>query len=179
MSNLYTYNNQLLSYGNGLLQESSGGGGATLPVTTNLLKGDGAGGALAAVPSTDYVIPSALSGKANLSGGNTFNDNQQFNGLIYLEGSTPFCMSRTGKIGLRATNNNDENLGQINISNAWYDANHYGCQMNAKNKATGKYNALRVSHNGVEYFDENDTAHQVAMVSDITTAIQGAIEGAY
>lgn len=33
---------------------------AAIPETTNLLKGDGSGGAAAAIPGTDYVIPSAL-----------------------------------------------------------------------------------------------------------------------
>ena len=32
------------------------GGGTTLPSTTNLLKGDGNGGAVAAVPGTDYLV---------------------------------------------------------------------------------------------------------------------------
>lgn len=32
-----------------------GGGGASLPETTNLIKGDGAGGAVAATPGTDYL----------------------------------------------------------------------------------------------------------------------------
>lgn len=36
------------------------GGGTDLPTTSNLLKGDGAGGAAAAVPGTDYAVPSAI-----------------------------------------------------------------------------------------------------------------------
>ena len=34
------------------------GGGAELPATTNLFKGDGSGGAVEAVPGTDYLTPS-------------------------------------------------------------------------------------------------------------------------
>lgn len=44
-------------------QPSGGGGGADLPATTSMLKGDGSGGAAAAVAGTDYLAPSALSGK--------------------------------------------------------------------------------------------------------------------
>lgn len=39
------------------------GGGADLPETTNLLKGDGAGGASAATPGTDYATPEQVNAK--------------------------------------------------------------------------------------------------------------------
>lgn len=48
-----------------------GGGGASLPSTVNLFKGNNAGGALAATPAVDYLVPSQLgaaSGVAPLDG---------------------------------------------------------------------------------------------------------------
>lgn len=97
-------------------------------------------------------------GAEQIAGIKTFLDN------MYLEGLTPFVLSRSGKIGLRASNQQNENLGQINISNAWYgNGDKYGAQMTASSMKNGErvYDAIRVSSDGPQYFDEDDVPHQI------------------
>jgi hypothetical protein len=47
--------------------QSGSSGGATLPSTTNLLKGDNAGGALAAAPGTDYPTVASVTSAASVA----------------------------------------------------------------------------------------------------------------
>lgn len=89
-------------------------------------------------------------------------------GTLYSNASTPLFIGYNGKVGMRAiVEGQSGHKGQINISNAWYDSQHYGAQMSAKNDETGKYNAIRVSHNGPQYEDENEVMHNIALTSDI------------
>ena len=89
-------------------------------------------------------------------------------GTLYSKADTPLFIGYNGKVGMRAVVEGDSgHKGQINISNAWYDSQHYGAQMSAKNDETGKYNAIRVSHNGPQYEDENEVMHDIALTSDI------------
>lgn len=83
-------------------------------------------------------------------------------GILYTEASTPLFIGKNGKVGMRASSDTKNNVGQINVSNAWYgNGNQWGSQISAYNGETDKYNELRVSHNGVEYNDESGVAHQV------------------
>lgn len=73
-------------------------------------------------------------------------------GILYTTASTPLLIGKNGKIGLRAATADKSNVGQINISNAWYgNGNQYGSQISAYNGDADAYNELRVSHNGLEY----------------------------
>ena len=118
-------------------------------------------------------LASGLEEKANLSGGNTFSGNQIFNDLVYLEGSTPFFMSKQGKIGMRATNAANENLGQINISNSFdgFDPSQYGLNLNVLNGLTNKRNTLRLSHEGVKFKGEDDVWHNIALEDEVAAAL--------
>lgn len=83
-------------------------------------------------------------------------------GILYTTAPTPFLIGKNGKVGLRAATDENNNVGQINISNAWYtDGDQWGAQMSALNGKTGKRNGLRVSHNGLEYEDEDEVVHKV------------------
>ena len=105
----------------------------------------------------------ALNGKLSLSGGT-------LTGTLYSKAATPLYIGYNGKVGMRAVVEGDSNhKGQMNISNAWYDSQHYGAQMSARNDATGKYNAIRVSHDGPQYFDEDDNPHDIALKEEIPT----------
>ena len=71
--------------------------------------------------------------------------------------STPFLIGKNEKIGMRASNNSNSNLGQINISNSWWDTgNQWGAQMSAYDGNANKYNQLRMSHEGLQYIIYNN-----------------------
>lgn len=85
-------------------------------------------------------------------------------GTLYTSASTPIFIGADGKIGMRAKSDDlgVNNVGQINVSNAWWDTgNQWGAQMSGYNGETGKYNQLRVSHDGLEYIGEDDVSHQI------------------
>lgn len=86
----------------------------------------------------------------------------ELTGILYTSASTPLLIGKNGKVGMRAATADNSNVGQINVSNSWYaDGNQWGAQMSALNGKTNRRNSLRVSHNGVEYEDENEITHQV------------------
>lgn len=116
-------------------------------------------------------------------------DGGTMKGILYTEASTPLFIGKNGKVGMRAATADNVNVGQINISNAWYDnGNQWGSQISAYNGATGKYNELRVSHDGIEYRAESDTPYQVLHEGNILDyaeekgaaqqAIQNLVNGA-
>ena len=91
-------------------------------------------------------------------------------GILYTTASTPLLIGKNGKVGLRAATEEKNNVGQINISNAWYgNGDQWGAQISAYNGQTGKYNELRVSHDGIEYNDEDDVAHKVLHDGNISS----------
>lgn len=105
----------------------------------------------------------ALNGKLSLSGGT-------LTGTLYSKAATPLYIGYNGKVGMRAVVEGDSaHKGQMNISSAWYDSQHYGAQMSARNEVTGKYNAIRISHDGPQYFDEDDAPHDIALKEEIPT----------
>ena len=86
----------------------------------------------------------------------------ELTGILYTSASTPLFISKNGKVGMRAATADNNNVGQINVSNSWYpDGDQWGAQMSVLNGKTGKRNGFRVSHNGMEYEDENEVVHQV------------------
>lgn len=94
------------------------------------------------------------------------------NGILYTEASTPFFIGRNGKVGMRAATTDKVNVGQINISNAWYDnGNQYGSQISAYNGAEDAYNELRVSHNGLEYNCQDGNTYKVLHEGNCTTNV--------
>ena len=83
-------------------------------------------------------------------------------GILYTSASTPLLIGVNGKVGMRAKYGDVNNVGQINVSNAWWSTgNQWGSQMSGYNGVTGKYNQLRVSHDGLQFIGEDDVAHQV------------------
>ena len=86
----------------------------------------------------------------------------ELTGILYTSASTPLLIGKNGKVGMRAATSDKNNVGQINVSNAWYESgNQWGTQISAYNGETGKYNEFRVSHNGMEYNAEDGTVHAV------------------
>ena len=73
--------------GFGTWTKISGSGGATIPNTVNVLKGDGAGGVSTGTPGTDYVIPSGNTATATALAANGANCNA---------GNAPLGVSATG-----------------------------------------------------------------------------------
>lgn len=113
-------------------------------------------------------------GDETVAGKKTFSSDTTHTGLLYVDGATPFIMSHTSKIGLRATNNSNQNLGQINISDAWYGAGNgqFGVQMSALDSVGNKYNQFRISHNGPQYIVyDNATATETAKTLATTDQI--------
>lgn len=87
-------------------------------------------------------------------------------GVLFTSASTPLFIGAKGKVGMRAASDTvvapGGHVGQMNISNSWWDTgNQWGAQMSGYNGVTGKYNELRVSHEGVQYFDEDSNPNQV------------------
>ena len=94
------------------------------------------------IPS-DYV---KTSGDQEISGTKTFK------GLIYTDASTPFLIGKSGKVGLRASNSSNQNLGQFNITDSLkttYD-NSMVAQMSAMDK-NGDHHSIKVSGLGPMY----------------------------
>lgn len=86
----------------------------------------------------------------------------ELTGILYTSASTPLFIGKNGKVGMRAVTTEKNNVGQINISNTWYgNGNQWGAQISAYNGETDKYNEFRISHDGMQYNDEDGTAHQV------------------
>lgn len=91
-------------------------------------------------------------------------------GILYTSASTPLLIGTNGKVGMRAKTNDVNNVGQINVSNAWWSTgNQWGAQISGYNGETGGYNQLRVSHEGVQYIGEDDVAHQVLHDGNVGT----------
>ena len=83
-------------------------------------------------------------------------------GILYTNASTPLFIGKSGKVGMRAATDTKGNVGQINISNAWYgNGNQWGNQMSAYNGEADAYNEFRVSHNGLEYNCQDGETYQV------------------
>lgn len=92
-------------------------------------------------------------------------------GILRTSAPTPLIIGNEGKIGMRAAPTNAvtgvNHVGQINISNAWWNTgegeiqNQWGTQISGYNGKTGKYNELRVSHEGVQYNAEDGSVYQV------------------
>lgn len=89
-------------------------------------------------------------------------------GVLFTSASTPLFIGAQGKIGMRARSDTvvapGGHVGQINVSNSWWKTganNQWGAQMSGYNGVTGKYNELRVSHEGVQYIDEDENYNQV------------------
>lgn len=112
------------------------------------------GDSTAAVMSQN-AITNALDSKLSTTGGT-------MTGILYTSASTPFLIGKNGKVGMRARATDKNNVGQMNISNAWYNnGNQWGAQIAAYNGEANAYNELRVSHNGVEYNCEDGNTYQV------------------
>jgi hypothetical protein len=92
-------------------------------------------------------------------------------GILRTSASTPLIIGNEGKIGMRAAPTDAvtgvNHVGQINISNAWWNTgegevqNQWGTQISGYNGKTGKYNELRVSHEGVQYNSEDGSVYQI------------------
>ena len=83
-------------------------------------------------------------------------------GILYTDASTPLFIGKSGKVGMRASTTSKSNVGQINISNAWYEnGNKWGSQISAYNGDEDAYNEFRVSHNGLEYNCQDGNTYQV------------------
>lgn len=93
-------------------------------------------------------------------------------GILYTQASTPFFIGKNGKVGMRAATADKSNVGQINISNAWYDnGNQYGSQISAYNGAKDAYNELRVSHNGLEYNCDDGNTYKILHENNYKTIV--------
>ena len=129
----------------------------------NTIKTNGQGNLYLSDNGTYKEIITDSSDKLSLSGGT-------LTGILYTEAPTPLIIGNNGKIGLRAGGSavGKTHVGQINISDSWYTKGvEWGAQMSAYNGNTDKYNAIRVSHNGPQYFDENDIPHQLVIEDDL------------
>jgi hypothetical protein len=109
-------------------------------------------------------------------------------GALYTSAGTPLFIGTNGKVGLRAQPPSDQkdalqkkykdatgnaslvHVGQINISNSWWNKgeiqDQWGAQMSGFNGKTGKYNELRVSHEGVQYNCEDGKTYKVLHSGD-------------
>ena len=101
-------------------------------------------------------------------------------GTLYTSASTPLLIGTDGKVGMRAATADNSNVGQINVSNSWYpDGDQWGAQMSAYNGKTDKRNSVRVSHDGLEYEDENEIRHQVLHDGNYNLHIDPSAIGVY
>lgn len=92
-------------------QNIGAGTGADMPATTNLLRGNGSGGAVAATPGTDYVVPTSSSQHIAAH-------NEDYEETSALELDSGAYMTATGTAGIDAAS--DVNItsedGDINLS---------------------------------------------------------------
>lgn len=95
-------NGQVLGYNGTAWVPANSGGGASLPSTTSILKGNGSGGAAAATAGTDYP---------GLGTANTFTTNQTVNGAV---NATSFVGSGSGLTNIPSS----ALVGSTNGSNA-------------------------------------------------------------
>ena len=100
-------------------------------------------------------------------------------GILYTSASTPFLIGKNGKVGIRAATDTKNNVGQINISNAWYgNGNKYGSQISAYNGEADAYNEFRVSHDGLQYNCQDGSTYQVLHEGNFDEIVTPASIGA-
>lgn len=78
--------------GTGWVQASGSGNGATLPLTSNVLKGDSAGGAVPAIPGSDFSTPAT---------NETVSGNRTFVGAYDASGATSTKPAKVGSLAQR------------------------------------------------------------------------------
>lgn len=111
---------------------------------------------------TDYVNTTSAQ---EIYGSKTFKD------TFYLEAATPFVLSKSSKVGMRATNASNQNLGQVNITDSLkndYDGSMVA-QMSAMDK-DGKHHSFKISGLGPMYavYDNGVTTdYKLALEQDL------------
>ncbi len=144
----------------------SGGGGVSAPSTTNLFKGNGSGGILAAAPGTDYVIPSGNVATATALAANGTN-----------------CGTGQAAQGVDASGNAEGCFTpSLSGSRAWSCQPGFGDGLNAT--ASGTYlsstckntTGATITITGVQCFTDNNGASTVNVTNGAgTSLLTGAV----